>query len=441
MRVQTHIPESPAAFEMDHHLQNPGHPPAERPAFMHQSRLAQQKWRLTAMEDRLGVIRHFRHSLAQNALSFASAAGSLRNRPAAESVTSEVLPLADACRFLENHASAILMPKKLRRRGRPLWLQRAHSIILREPLGVILIIGPSNYPLFLPGIQILQALTAGNAVVFKPGLGGTAAARQLQSVLISSGLNPHLLHLLPEAASSVYPVISAGVDKVVLTGSGETGRQVARAAAEALVPVTAELSGCDAVYIRNDADLDLVKNAIRFGCDLNGGNTCIAPKRIIASAHILAELRPLFPSLEFLQADSDQEAVAWINNAPLALGASLFSRDPAAARNVAAGINTGVVVINDMIVPTADPRLPFGGRRQSGYGVTRGAEGLLEMTAPKVVISRGGNWRPHFEPAQPGDEMIFAHYLQAVHGGGWKKQCAAFVHLIQQLGKRHAANK
>ena len=55
--------------------------------------------------------------------------------------------------------------------------------------------------------------------------------------------------------------------------------------------------------------------------------------------------------------------------------------------------------MNDVIVPTADPRLPFGGRKHSGFGVTRGAEGLLEMTVLKCVTVRRGRFRPHLDPA------------------------------------------
>ena len=65
-----------------------------------------------------------------------------------------------------------------------------------------------------------------------------------------------------------------------------------------------------------------------------------------------------------------------------ALGASIFSRDIAKARALAARIKTGFVLINDLIVPTADPRMPFGGVKASGFGTTRGEEGLLEMTLP-----------------------------------------------------------
>ena len=98
--------------------------------------------------------------------------------------------------------------------------------------------------------------------------------------------------------------------------------------------------------------------------------------------------------------------------APFALAASIFTRDESAARFLAARLNAGVVTINDLIIPTADARLPFGGRKRSGFGVTRGAEGLLELTTPKVVTVSRSKFRPAFEAPQPGDARLFQAYLK-----------------------------
>ena len=71
-----------------------------------------------------------------------------------------------------------------------------------------------------------------------------------------------------------------------------------------------------------------------------------------------------------------------------------------------------------MIVPTADPRLPFGGRGSSGFGVTRGAEGLLEMTRAKVVSVRRGKSLPHLEPPHSSDAELLGGYLKVRHARG-----------------------
>ena len=95
---------------------------------------------------------------------------------------------------------------------------------------------------------------------------------------------------------------------------------------------------------------------------------------------------------------------------PYALGASIFGPEPL-ARSLAGRVRAGSVIINDLIVPTADPRLPFGGQGISGFGTTRGAEGLMEMTVLKTVTLRSGRFRPHYDPVTPADTAMMLDYI------------------------------
>ena len=142
------------------------------------------------------------------------------------------------------------------------------------------------------------------------------------------------------------------------------------------------------------------------------------------------------PVLALVTVADDHEAVFRANDCPFALAASIFTRDESAARLLAARINAGVVTINDLIIPTADARLPFGGRGRSGFGVTRGAEGLLELTAPKVVTVSRGKFRPAFDSPQPGDEAMFKAYLNSLTVAASKSRWAALVSLIQTISRR-----
>ncbi len=464
------------------------------------TRGAQIHWATILLARRLGRIRELRRLIAENAASLAQASASARNRPAVESLLAEVLPLAEACRFLEREAGRILRPRRFGRRGLPLWLAGVRSEIHRDPFGVVLIIGPGNYPLLLPGVQLIQALVAGNAVLLKPGVGGMAAAQSLCELIVRAGFDPELVAVLPESAARL--AIEAHPDKVIFTGSAATGEIILGQLAEEIIPATMELSGCDAVIVRDDADMDLVLRALVFGLTLNNGATCMAPKRLFISAakatelegrlvHALqsggrmfsaspsANLRPLVkdalahgahliageirvdgtarlplvlggvsPSAKLLHADvfstvlalvtvaDDHEAVLRANDGPYALGASIFSRDESAAGALAARIQAGSVCINDLIVPTADARLPFGGRGRSGFGSTRGAEGLLELTTPKVVSISRGKFRPAFDPPQPGDEQMFQSYLKLTHGRGWENRWRALVSLVRTIARR-----
>ena len=444
-----------------------------------------------------------RHLIAENAARLAEASASARQRPALESITAEVLPLAEACRFLERKAQPILATRRLGRRALPLWLLRVHREIRREPLGVVLIIGPGNYPLLLPGVQAIQALVAGNAVLLKPGGGGTPAARALHELIVRAGFDSPLVSLLSESAEAARAAIEARPDKVLFTGSAETGGKILQQLAPHLIPAIMELSGSDAVVVRVDADLDLVTKALAFGLTLNGGATCMAPRRVFVHRSVATELegrlarafpielslrlapavsarvRPMIeealtggahlivgglhddgsvlapvvvggakpghrllyedvfaPVLVVVTVGNDDEAVTRANECPFALGASVFTRDHSTARQLAERLNAGVVSINDLIVPTVDAHIPFGGRKRSGFGVTRGTEGLLELTAPKVVTVTRSKFRPAFDPARPQDKAMFLAYLELRHGRGLGQRVRGLGALFKSLSGR-----
>jgi acyl-CoA reductase-like NAD-dependent aldehyde dehydrogenase len=124
------------------------------------------------------------------------------------------------------------------------------------------------------------------------------------------------------------------------------------------------------------------------------------PELALLRADIFAPVLALVPVRDC------EEALRFDERCPYALGASVFGPEEP-ARRLAARIRAGTVTINDLIVPTADSRLPFGGRGESGYGVTRGAEGLLELTAIKTVSIRRGRRRPHYEPRTAIDQTVF----------------------------------
>ncbi len=395
------------------------------------------------LQDRLRILRALRHLLAAHPAPLLEAVRGETNRPDSEILTSEILPLAEACRFLEREAPRILATRRLGAEGRPAWLTGVESEVRREPLGTVLVIGPSNYPLFLPGVQTLQALAAGNTVLWKPGVGGLAAARAFATLARHAGLPAGLLTLLSEDPQAARDAIAAGVDKVLLTGSSATGRDVLSELASTLTPATLELSGQDPLFVLPGADLDRVARALRFGLTLNHGTTCIAPRRVFVARELAAGLSERItglPEIPILPFASLEEALADAARNPYALGASIFGPEEDAFA-LAGRVRAGVVVINDVIVPTADPRLPFGGRGESGYGVTRGAEGLLDLTVPKVVAVRRGRRLPHLEDPHPADADLFRAYMRLVHGGGPGARVRGAVELAKALLiRRHRAS-
>lgn len=378
------------------------------------ARAAQPAWAALPLPRRLTLIRAARHALAAQAQDLARTV-SLPGRTPADTLTAEVMPLCDAARFLERTAPAALKVRHLGRRGRPGWLWGVRSQLQRDPLGVVLILAPFNYPLLLPGVQMLQALAAGNAVIVKPGREGFAAAAALADVLHRAGVPREVLVVLDESVEAGEAAIDAGVDKVFLTGSVASGRAVMAHCSEHLTPLVCELSGDDPAIVLGDADIDLARRCIAWGASLNGGHTCIAPRRVIAHRDIADRLRDVVGDLPLVVVEDDDAAVRETDRSDLALGASVFG-STRRAMAVARQLRCGCVTVNDVIVPTADPRLPFGGRRRSGFGKTRGFEGLLEMTVTKTISTRRAHFRPHLDPSQPGDEAMFTHAVRMSHG-------------------------
>lgn len=393
-------------------------------------------WAARPLRERLRIVRSLRHGIAAHGARLARAAGGGVDRPISEVLSAEIVPLADACRFLEREAPRLLAPRRLGSAGRPAWLFGVESEVRREPLGRVLVIAPASYPVLLPGAQTVQALAAGNAVLWKPGRGGNAAARAFSEIAAAAGVPDGALTILPEEPEAAREAIAAGVDKVLLTGSAETGREVLGELAGKLIPATMELSGDDPLFVLPGADLDRVARAVRFGQTLNGGATCIAPRRVLVLGNQISALQErLGQGIPITAFSTVDEALAEAARSPYALGASVFGPE-AEAVALAGHIRAGVVVVNDVIVPTADPRLPFGGRGESGFGVTRGAEGLLELTVPKVIAVRRARRLFHLEAPDPQDGDLFLSYLTLAHAGGFGARLRGAANLLRALARR-----
>ena len=406
-------------------------------ASLAKARDAQASWALQSISARLRFVRKLRHFIAAQADELAAAAAAVKGRPVAEKLASEVLPLADACRWLEGRATRVLAPRRCGKEGRPFWMRGVSFEVQRQPFGVVLVIGPANYPLFLPAVQTLHALVAGNAVLLKPAPGTLGVASAFSEMTRAAGLGHGLLVILPTSVESVGAAIAQGVDKVIFTGSSEHGQDVLRHLASQNTPAVMELSGEDPVLVFGDADLDLVVRALRFGTRWNGGDTCIAPRRVLViealADDLLARLSQAGLAPLPLERVSDEVTAAERAMATnFALGVSIFSRDVSKARTFATRIKSGFVLINDLIVPTADPRMPFGGVKASGFGVTRGDEGLLEMTFPHVVAVRAGKSRPHLDELGTDAARLFSSYIFAAHGKG-QRRIGALGNLIGAL--------
>lgn len=472
---------------------------------MSQMRKTQAEWGALPLSERLGCLRRARLHLAGISRQVAEW---VPRENMAETLAAEVLPVLDACRYLERCGRRILRERRVRLKGRPQWLWGTAVWTRPEPLGVVLVIGPSNYPLMLPGIQLLQAVVAGNAVFVKPAVGCSEPMQRLVGVLQECGLPIGLVQVLGEDPGEAANVISKGVEKVFLTGSVETGRAVLRQLAEMGTPAVMELSGCDAVHVLAGADLPLVVSGLAFGLLLNHSRTCMAPRRLFVMDEeaesvisglcrelaargikeerltgaagakaaqtvrealaggavlrlgrleqgadgdelygpvILDHVRPqmrvartdLFvPVLSVLRSADEESGLCAARQCPYALSAVVFG-PVSASRGYARRLDAGCVVINDMIVSSADPRVAFGGRHASGFGVTRGPAGLLEMTQVKTIVRSRPFFRPHLERPTGVDAEVLEQLIRLEHSRGPLAKLGAIAGMVRAAWKQH----
>ena len=161
------------------------------------------------------------------------------------------------------------------------------SIIRREPVGVIASIAPWNYPLMMAGWKIGPALAAGNTVVLKPSARTPLTAIKLAE-LAADIFPPGVLNVLTGTGDAIGPALVAHpkVGMISVTGDTETGKKIARVAADHVKRLHLELGGKAPVIIFDDADLDLAAEILRFASYWNSGQDCTAACRVIAGPKV-----------------------------------------------------------------------------------------------------------------------------------------------------------
>ena len=156
----------------------------------------------------------------------------------------------------------------------------SRSYYVFEPYGVVLIISPWNYPYQLLFIPLIGALAAGNCVIAKPSQHAPHTSEVMIDI-INNNFSPEYLYLLRGGKETNQFLLKEKYDYIFFTGSNEMGKQVMKAAAETLTPVSLELGGKNPVIVEDDADIKLSARRILWGKILNAGQSCVAPDYIL----------------------------------------------------------------------------------------------------------------------------------------------------------------
>jgi len=227
--------------------------PEQVAAAVARAREGQRRWAELGFDGRRRALQAYKAMLVRRTDELVALVHRENGKPHADALL-EVVLIVEHLDWAARNAARVLG----RRRARTTMLLANHAAWVEyQPLGVVGVIGPWNYPVFTPLGSVVYALAAGNAVVFKPSELTPAVGCFLADTFADAVGDPPVFQVVTGDGTTGHALCLAGVDKVALTGSPATGRKVMAACAERLTPVVLELGGKDAMVVDADADADL----------------------------------------------------------------------------------------------------------------------------------------------------------------------------------------
>ena len=242
---------------------------------------------------RLKSLRALLRMVMENEEAIYSALYSDLKKSKEESWSTETGQVVEEIKYALRHLRSWMKPKKV---ATGLVSFPSSGAIYHDPLGVVLIIAPWNYPLQLLLVPLAGALAAGNCVVLKPSE-SAPATEALVAEMIQKTFSPGLVKVVSGDGAEVVPAMMREFrfDHIFYTGSNRTGKEIYKMAAEQLIPVTLELGGKSPCIVEKDADITVTAKRIVFGKFLNAGQTCIAPDYVLVhhsvKDRLLSEMR------------------------------------------------------------------------------------------------------------------------------------------------------
>ena len=241
------------------------------------ARAAQPAWAKLSYRERARFILRAREIVLDQLDDIAKLVSRETGKPVTEAISMEIVPTLDLMHYFSENTKQILKRRRIGL-GQYSFMART-SYIVYKPLGVVGIISPWNFPWATPLDEVVMALMAGNAVIVKPSELTPFTALKIADVFKQAQLPGGLLAVVTGDGSTGAALVDAGVNKIMFTGSVNTGKRVAEAAAKHLTPVVLELGGKDPMIVLADANLQNAARAAIWGAFCNSGQACASIER------------------------------------------------------------------------------------------------------------------------------------------------------------------
>jgi succinate-semialdehyde dehydrogenase/glutarate-semialdehyde dehydrogenase len=242
------------------------------------SREAVKIWRITPFAERKQIVMQAREVILDEMEEIARLISDEMGKPVAESYSAEIVPVLDLMQYFARNAEKLLKPRKVN--IGLLGLMGRTSKVIYQPLGVVGIISPWNFPFSIPLGEVVMALMAGNTIVLKPSELTPLVGKKIGEIFEKANLPKNVLQIITGDGKTGAALVEAAPDKIMFTGSVETGKKIAASASKNLTPVVLELGGKDPMIVFADADLEKAASGAVWGAFTNSGQACSSVERL-----------------------------------------------------------------------------------------------------------------------------------------------------------------
>ncbi len=245
---------------------------------LERARKAQPVWAALPIEERAEVLSRALKRVIERQDEIVETVLEETGKTRSEAISMEIFATCDVLSYYAKRAPRFLRPEKRRLHGMLRFVKKLQLVY--RPLGVVGVITPWNGPFILSMNPTAQALVAGNAVLLKPSEVTPNSGALVGEIFQTAGLPEGVLQVLTGDGETGAAVCESGVDKVCFTGGVATGRVVATACGQRLVPCTLELGGKDPMIVCADADVESAAAGALAGAYMNSGQYCCGTERV-----------------------------------------------------------------------------------------------------------------------------------------------------------------